>query len=99
MLNEKRHRCCGLGGGTRHLHHFNKYPSFFVATYVLKMYVTSYKKAISILLKPGYGNSYGGELGSTLIVKVLSCIRYGTTVIGLKNINANDNFAPVAMAA
>ena len=70
---------------------------FFVATYVLKMYMVSYKKVISILLQSG--ETYGGELGSTRIVKVSSCIRYGTTVIGLKNINANDNFAPVAMAA
>ena len=43
--------------------------------------------------------SYGGEIGSTRIVKALSCIRHGTTVIGLRKINANDNFAPVALAA
>lgn len=41
----------------------------------------------------------GGEIGLTRIVKVLSCIRHGSTVIALKNINANDNFAPVAKAA
>ncbi len=42
---------------------------------------------------------YGGETGSTRIIKTFSCIRHGTAVIGLKNTNANDNFAPVAKAA
>lgn len=41
----------------------------------------------------------GGETGSTRMVKVFSCIRHGSAVIGLKKINANDNFAPVAKAA
>lgn len=43
--------------------------------------------------------SNGGEIGSTRIVKVFSCIRHGSTVIALTKINANDNFAPVALAA
>ena len=58
-----------------------------------------HQNAIHLIKNQFNGDAYGGELGSTRIVKVSSCIRYGTTVIGLKNINANDNFAPVAMAA
>ena len=41
----------------------------------------------------------GGEIASTRIVRTESCIRHGSTVIALKKIDANDNFAPVAMAA
>ena len=47
MLNEKRNRCSGPGGGTRHLHQFLEKSDF------------------------------GGEIGSTRIVKVFSYIRYG----------------------
>ena len=64
MLNGQWHRCCGLGGSTRRLHH-----------------------------------SDGGETASTRIVRTEPCIRHGSTVIALKKIDANDNFAPVAMAA
>ncbi len=48
---------------------------------------------------PDTSTIYGGETGSTHMIKAFSCIRHGTAVIGLKNINANDNFAPVAKAA
>ena len=48
---------------------------------------------------PDTSTIYGGETGSTRIIKAYSCIRHGSAVIGLKKINANDNFAPVAMAA
>ncbi len=48
---------------------------------------------------PGTSTRYGGEIGLTCTIKALSCIRYGTAVIGLKNIDANDDFAPVAVAA
>ena len=41
----------------------------------------------------------GGEIALTRIVKISLGIRYGSTVIALKKIDANDNFAPVAMAA
>ena len=64
VLNEKRNRCSGPGGGTRHLH-----------------------------------QDYGGETASTRIVKAFSYIRYGNRRYRAKKINANDNFAPVAMAA
>ena len=37
----------------------------------------------------------GMNIGSTYIVKIYSCIRHDTAVIGLNKINANDNFATV----
>ena len=41
----------------------------------------------------------GGEPALTRIVKISPGIRHSSTVIALKKIDANDNFAPVAMAA
>ena len=41
----------------------------------------------------------GGETALTRIVKIEPGIRYGSTVIALKKINANDNLACYAMAA
>lgn len=41
----------------------------------------------------------GGETALTRIVKISPGIRHSSTVIALKKIDANDNFAPVAMAA
>ena len=41
----------------------------------------------------------GGDIALTRIVKISPGIRHGSTVIALKKIDANDNFAPVAMAA
>ncbi len=53
---------------------------------------TSTKKSefVSPIFK---GSSFGGEIGSTHVVKVLSFARYSTTVIGLFKINANSNVA------
>ena len=41
----------------------------------------------------------GGDIALTRIVKISPGIRHGSTVIALIKIDANDNFAPVAMAA
>ena len=41
----------------------------------------------------------GGETALTRIVKISPAVRHSSTVIALKKIDANDNFAPVAMAA
>ena len=48
---------------------------------------------------PDASTNQGGELALTRIVKISPAVRYGSTVIALKKIDANDNFAPVAMAA
>ena len=48
---------------------------------------------------PDASTNKGGETALTRIVKISPAIRHGSTVIALIKIDANDNFAPVAMAA
>ena len=63
-LNEKRNRCYGPGGGTRHLHHFKSAE---------RVKACRFEKS----------NIQGGETGSTCIIKVFSCVRHCSAVIGL----------------
>ena len=52
-----------------------------------------------ILTSSDSGEDVGAEIGSTCVVKASVGARHGTTVIGLMFVNANDNNAPVAVAA